>query len=131
MIMFMMNILLNEDAHEALMEMFDTRSTFQRDHDNDTQWACQNGTINNKGAAIAKARPYVENGLSAVIIGAPRYSDRDAVMGYDWSLVFVGPNEDARNFGYEDSDCQIKVITKDNIDNKKATPPSGWVGRVW
>lgn len=82
-------------------------------HDNETIQARREGLIDNKGAAKAKAIKFTANGLRAVLLGSPRYSDLDAVMGYYWALTFVG-NEAACNV-YIDSlgdydDMQVEVV---------------------
>ena len=80
-------------------------NTFARDHAGETITAYSSGRIGNKGIARDKAKPFVKNGMQAVLFGSPRYSDRDAVMGYDWSMVFVGNEEAVRKFIDKTGDC--------------------------
>lgn len=88
-------------------------NTFRLDHDNETIQAHRDGLIGNKGAVMDKALKFVSGGKQAVIVGDPRYSDRDAVMGYHWHLAFVG--DEAACTKYVESmgdydECQVKVI---------------------
>lgn len=75
------------------------------------------GLIGGKSAALEKAKRFVKNGIQAVLFGAPRYSELDAVMGYKWSLVFVGNAEAVRKFldktlgeSGEGEDCMVEVV---------------------
>lgn len=69
-----------------------------RAHASMTMVARATGQIGGKNEAIAKAKHFVKNGIQAVLFGAPRYSELDAVMGYKWSLVFVGNAEAVKKF---------------------------------
>lgn len=85
---------------------------FARAHAAATIEATANGEIGGKQAAIDKAKQFTKNGLSVVLCGSPRYSNMDAVMGYKWSIIFVGNEEAVDKFldRDDDDDCWIKVI---------------------
>jgi hypothetical protein len=123
---------LNSDAEDARWEGLDGNNVFLITHTNETHQAVLDGRINNKGIAVDKATPFIKNGLTAVIIGVPRYSDRDAVMGYDYSLNFVGPHSQALKFssrGEDSEDLDIVVLTSRDIDGnglKQSNRPTNW-----
>lgn len=102
-----------EDIYEEQYLSFYAGNTFRLDHDNETIQAIRDGRIGNKGAVMDKALKFVSGGKQAVIVGAPRYSDRDAVMGYHWHLAFVGDAAACAKY-VEDMgdyhDCEVKVI---------------------
>ena len=102
-----------DDIEDEQYLSFYAGNTFRLDHDNETLQAYRDGLIGNKGAVMDKALKFVALGRKAVIVGAPQYSDRDAVMGYHWHLAFVG-NEAACAKYVEDMgdshECQVKVI---------------------
>ncbi len=90
---------------------------FARSHAFQTQIARSDGLIGGKAEVIEKARRFTKNGLQAVLFGVPRYSTLDAVMGYKWSLVFVGNEEAVKKFlnktlgdSGEGDDLQVEVI---------------------
>ena len=86
-----------------------------RAHASMTMMARASGMIGGKGEAQAKAKHFVKDGKQAVILGSPRYSELDAVMGYKWSLVFVG-NADAvtkfldKTLGDDGNDLQVEIL---------------------
>lgn len=87
---------------------------FARSHAFQAQVALNEGRIG-KGEAIDKAKKFVKNGLSAVIIGNPVYSTIDSVIGYKWHLVFVGNDSDVKKFidSFPEEvleECQMDVI---------------------
>jgi hypothetical protein len=85
-----------------------------RAHASMTMVARSQGLIGGKAEAIEKARKFVKNGIQAVILGSPCYSELDAVMGYNWSLVLVGNADTVQKFLNKldeiGSDGQVKVI---------------------
>lgn len=88
-----------------------------RAHASCTIQARANGLIGGKAEALAKAKHFVKDGKQAVLFGAPRYSELDAVMGYKWSLVFVGNAEAVQKFlnktlgdTGEGDDLQVEVV---------------------
>jgi len=88
-----------------------------RSHAFMTQMARANGLIGGKSDTLDKAKRFVKNGIQAVLFGAPRYSELDAVMGYKWSLVFVGNAEAVKKFlnktlgdTGEGEDLQVEVV---------------------
>jgi len=90
---------------------------FARSHAFQTQIARSSDMIGGKAAVTEKARHFTKNGLQAVLFGAPAYSTLDAVMGYKWSLVFVGNEGAVKKFldktigdTGESDDLQVEVI---------------------
>jgi hypothetical protein len=85
-----------------------------RAHASMTLMARAQGKIGNKSAVLEKARHFVKNGMQAVLFGSPQFSDLDAVMGYNWGLVFVGNAEAVRKFldkalG-DDDEVQVDIV---------------------
>lgn len=80
-----------------------------RAHQNMTMMARAEGVIGGKAEAKAKAKPFLKNGMQAVLIGVPRYNELDAVMGYKWSLDFVGNAEAVQKFLNKNGDDEIQV----------------------
>jgi 2-methylisocitrate lyase-like PEP mutase family enzyme len=88
-----------------------------RAHENMTMIARAEGLIGGKAEAIKRAKFFVKNGIQAVLFGAPRYSELDAVMGYKWSLVFVGNAGAVQKFldkalgdTGEGDDLQVEIV---------------------
>lgn len=84
-----------------------------RAHANMTLMARNLGIIGGKGEALDKAKRFVKNGMQAVLFGFPRYSELDAIMGYKWSLVFVGNAGAVEKFldkYAQDEDLSVTVV---------------------